>query len=179
MPEIPMQWLLSGNEYWISDRAVNEIEMYCDLLDNLQEKVDALETRGKDEESALANAQSVLSSYALEIAMKSLWALDNSHKKVPHKHDLSIIFNGLKEETVKSLERLQLTREVLELSPKPFYSNRYSMEDSIKSFTVYPTRLLRPLNQLLRDKLEELSGPGVLDRIRAELERKEREDADS
>ena len=42
--------------------------------------------------------------------------------------------------------------------PEPFVSNRYSMESSSSVVTVYPTRLLRPLIQMLRDKLEESRG---------------------
>ena len=87
--------------------------------------------------------------------MKSLWALDNSDKPVRHKHNLVIIFDGLKTETVNSLERLQMTKEVFGHWPAPFPSNRYSMEDSDRYITVYPTRLLRPLIQLMRDMLEE------------------------
>ena len=90
--------------------------------------------------------------------MKSLWALENSTECVPHEHNLAIIFDGLKEETVKSLKQLQLTREVIGNGPEPFVSNRYSMESSSSVVTVYPTRLLRPLIQMLRDKLEESRG---------------------
>ena len=151
---IPIDRLLDGNEHWLSSRAIDEIEVYCDLLRNLQDRVDSLEIRGKDEEVTLINVQSVISSYAFEVAMKSLWALDNPTECVPHKHDLVIIFDGLKKETVKSLKQRQLTREVLEKWPEPFVSNRYSMESSSRDFTVYPTRLLKPLIQLLRDKLE-------------------------
>ena len=152
---IPIDRLLFGNEYWRSYRAIDEVEVYCNVLENLQDEVDSLETRGKDEEVTLINVQAVISSYAFEVAIKSLWALDNSSALVPHKHDLLLFFDGLKEETVKSLEQLHLTRKILEYCPKPFFSNRYSMENSNRVITVYPTRLLRPLVQLLKDKLEE------------------------
>ena len=59
---------------------------------------------------------------------------------------------------MKSLKQLQLTREVIGNGPEPFVSNRYSMESSSSVVTVYPTRLLRPLIQMLRDKLEESRG---------------------
>ena len=153
--EIPLERLLFGNEHWRSYSAIDEIEIYCDLLDNLQDRVDSLETRGKDEEVAVHNVQAVVSSYTFEIAMKSLWALDNSDKPVRHKHDLLSLFDALREDTVESLKQLHLTREVLERCPKPFYSNRYSMEPGCRNITVYPSRLLRPLLQLLREKLEE------------------------
>ena len=114
-----------------------------------------METRGKDEEAALVNVQAVMSSYAVEIAMKSLWALDNPAESVPHEHNLATIFDGLKEETVSSLKLLQLTREVLETRPSPFVSNRYSMESSSRDITVYQTWFLRSIIQLLRDKVAE------------------------
>ena len=144
-----------GNEHWRAYRAMDEIEIYCDLLENLQDRIDSLETRGKDEEVTLCNVQAVISSYAFEIAMKSLWALDNPSETVPPTHDLPTIFDGLEEETVKALKRLHLTREELEFRPKPFLSNRYSMECSDRSISVFPSRTLRPLVQLLKDKLEE------------------------
>ena len=101
---IPMERFLFGNEQWRSYRAINEVEIYCDLLKNLQDRIDSLVTRGKDEEVTLTNVQAVISSYAIEIAMKSLWALDNPAECVPHKHNLVIIFDGLQEDTVRSLK---------------------------------------------------------------------------
>ena len=144
-----------GNEHWRSYRAADEIEIYCDVLEFLQDKIESLETRGKDEEVRLRNVQAVNSSYAFEIAMKSLWALDNPDKEVPRIHDLLTMFDELNEDTTKELELLSWTRQVVELWPKPFLSNRYSMEDSDRVITVYPSRTLRPLAQLLRDKTEE------------------------
>ena len=152
---IPFAWLFWGNEHWRSYRATNEIEIYCDLLDNLQDRIDSLEIRGKEEEVTLCNVQAVMSSYAFEIAMKSLWALDNPADSVPHKHNLVLIFNGLSDETVESLKRLQVTREGIEEWPRPFESNRYSMENADREFTVYPSRMLRPLIELIGEKVEE------------------------
>ena len=155
MTRISLETFMFGNRYWRSYRAVNEIEVYCDLLENLQDRIDSLETRGKDEEVTLRNVQAVISSYAFEIGMKSLWALDNSDKCVPHKHDLSLFFDGLEEETVKALKHLQLTKEILEVKPEPFMSNRYSMEDRNRTIRVFSFETLRPLALLLRDKVEE------------------------
>ena len=152
---IPIERFMFGNEHWRSHRAMDEIEVYCDLLENLQDRIDSLETRGKDEEVTLCNVQAVISSYAFEIAMKSLWALDNPDRCVPHKHDLLIFFDELEEETVKALRLLHVTREVLEVWPKPFLSNRYSMEFRDRDISIFPSRTLRPLVQLLRDKVEE------------------------
>ena len=152
---ISLEQFMFGNRHWRSYRAVDEIEVYCDLLENLQDRIDSLETRGKDEEVTLRNVQAVISSYAFEIAMKSLWALDNSEKSVPHEHDLPLFFDGLQEETVQVLKHLQVTREILEVKPKPFMSNRYSMEDRNRTIRVFSFETLRPLAQLLRDKVEE------------------------
>ena len=152
---IPLERLLFGNEYWHSYDAVDEIEIYCELLDHLQDKIDALETRGKDEEVTLSNVQAVISSYAIEIAMKSLWALDYPDESVLRTHDLVETFDGLKDETKKSLERLQLNLKALKEMPTPFISNRYSMEGNGKKMSVYRAPFLREVAQLLRDKLEE------------------------
>ena len=58
MPTIsmPIERFLFGNEHWRSYRAIDEIEIYCDLLEILQDRVDSLETTGKDQEAALLPA---------------------------------------------------------------------------------------------------------------------------
>ncbi|GEM_PF-2957696 len=147
--------LFFGHEYWSSDNAIDEIEVYCELLDHLQDKIEALDTRGKDEEVTLFNVQAVLSSYAIEIAMKSLWALDHPDESIPHTHNLADIFDQLEDETKKSLEGLRLNRQVLGRMPTPFTSNRYSMEHVDKETSVYKAPFLRDVTQLLEDKLEE------------------------
>ncbi len=152
---IPIERLVFGNEHWRSNRAIDEIEVYCDLLDCLQKRIDALTTRGKGEEVTLANVEAVISSYAMEIGIKSLWALDNPMNKVPTTHNLIILFNRLSEGTVDSLNRFHLTKKVLEDWPQPFLSNRYSMESGSRDIAVYMARFLRSLVQLLKDKLEE------------------------
>ena len=91
LTRISVEQFMFGNRHWRSYRAVDEIEVYCDLLENLQDRIDSLETPGKDEEVTLSNVQAVISSYAFEIAMKSLWALDNSYKLFPT-DDLPYVF---------------------------------------------------------------------------------------
>ena len=103
---IPLERVVFGNEHWRSNRAIDEIEVYCDLLDCLQERIEALHTRGKDEEVTLTNVKSMISSYAFEIGLKSLWALDNPADKVTTTHDLLELFGELSEGTVESLNRL-------------------------------------------------------------------------
>lgn len=111
---MPIERFLFGNEHWRSYRAMDEVEIYCDLLEDLQGRIHSLETRGKDAEGTLTNAQAVISSYAFKIALKSLWALDNPANAVPHTHRLPTIFDGPNDETVTSFKRLQLTRQMLE-----------------------------------------------------------------
>ena len=66
-----------------------------------------------------------------------------------------VIFDGLKQETVESLKRLQLTRKDLERWPQPFVTNRYSMEERDRDITVYHPQFLRSVMQLLQDKMED------------------------
>ncbi len=129
-----------------------------------------METRGRDEEVALLNVQAVINSYAIEIALKSFWALDHPGEPVRRTHNLLKIFDGLKDETKKSLGGLQLTCEVLEETPELFISNRYSMEHDIhftiqdgyymerdrRDVTPCPPLLLRKLAQILRDTMEDM-----------------------
>ena len=156
---IPIDRILFGNEHWRSNRAIDEIEVYCDLLDVLQERIEALHTRGKDEEVTLTNVKSMISSYAFEIGLKSLWALDHPTCRVRTTHDLLELYDGLNEETVDSLNRFHMPREAFVKWPKPFTSNRYSMENADRDITVYQTAFLRSLAQLLRGKLKETKPP--------------------
>ena len=152
---IPFERLVFGHDEWRSHRAINEIEIYCELMEYLEGRIDVLATPGAAEELTLRNVQTVISSYAIEIAMKSFWALDHPDESVPHIHNLVKIFDGLKDETVKSLAGLQLTRKVLQDKPTPFTSNRYSMEHGSRDISVYPAPFLRDVTQLLSDKLRE------------------------
>ncbi|MYE40258.1 MAG: hypothetical protein F4X27_08535 [Chloroflexi bacterium] len=130
------------------------------MIDDLQNKLDLLRD-GRREGAAMVSVQAVISSYALEIGLKSLWALDNAPKsaersgdKVPHIHYLLTIFGGLSEETKEKLEEIGLTRSALEEFPKPFFSNRYSMESRSNSLVSYDSGFLRKLGQLLEETLD-------------------------
>ena len=150
---IPIVRLIFGNEHWRSNRAISEVEIYCDLLEGLQLRHESLATRGKGEEAALTSVDAVISSYAFEIGMKSLWALDNSPKCVPHTHNLLTLFDDLKAETKKSLKQLVLTRYELADCPEPFFSNRFSMEKGNRTSTVYQPQFLRSLSKLVQEKI--------------------------
>lgn len=152
---VPLERLLLRNEHWRSYYAINEMEIYGELLEYLQEKIDALETSQKEEKTALIYVQAVISSYAFEIAMKSLWALDFSDECVPRTYDLVAILDALKDETKRSLEGFHLTRQVLERMLTPFTSNRYSMEGVKERVIVYEAPGLRDLAQLLTEEIEE------------------------
>lgn len=149
---IPLERVLFGHKNWRSYRAIAETEIYCELLDYLQDRIESLNTRGKDEEATLASVQVVISSYALEIAMKSFWALDHPDETVPPIHNLVELFDGLREETKKSLEGSELTRAVLEVMPKPFTSNRYSMEEGNRDTVFYSPSLLRDFSYAVAER---------------------------
>ena len=148
---IPIERLVYGNEHWRSCRAVHELKVYCDLQDTLQDTLqdrrESLEERGKSDENPIISVQAVISSYAIEIAMKSLWELDNTPKPMPRTHNLLCIFDELAQETVDALRQLQLTKKEFESVPNPFYSNRYSMEAGTRNVSVYSTQLIRSLMQ--------------------------------
>ena len=148
-------WFFSEYDPWLPHRAIDEIEVYSELLEHLQDRIDSLETRGRDEEGTLTNVYAVISSYAVEIAMQSLWALDHLGEPVLRTHDIVELFDDLNDETRKSLEGFPLPRQVLEGTREPFFSNRYSMEHESRSVTLYHPLLLRKLTQLLRDTLED------------------------
>ena len=152
---IPFERFFFGNEHWRSNRAINEIRVYCDLLQALDGRIDQLATRGREEEATLVNVQAVISSYAIEIGLKSLWALDHPGEEVPKKHDLVELFDGLSQGTGQSLDKLGLKRKNLEDSPVPFVANRYSMEDANRDITGFDTGFLRQLAEYIDDKLEE------------------------
>ena len=152
---IPIERFLFGNEHWRSQRAIDEIKIYCDLLEFLQDRLDCLVTRGKSEEVTLTNAQAVISSYAVEIGLKSLWALDNPANEVPKTHNLAKLYQELKPETVEGLCGLGLTHDEIQESSSPFVTNRYSMEERCRDIVVFRTEFLELLAQLVQSRLEE------------------------
>lgn len=153
---IPIKRLLFGHDYWRSHKAINEMEVYCDLLDIVDQRVSGLENPSTDEGVTLINVKAVLCSYPLEIGMKSLWALDNPDGVVKDlKHDILKLYGGLKSDTVESLKQIGLTKDALEEFPKPFESNRYSMEKGSRDIVVYETSFLRDLARLVSAKLED------------------------
>ena len=135
-----------GHDYWRSDRAIDEIEVYCDLLDILGHRRADQDKQGRKGLATLLNVEAVIGSYGLEIGMKSLWALDNP-KGIVKKlgHNIEKVHDGLKPATVDSLRLLGLTREVLAKAPKPFESNRYSMECGNRKIAVFDAGFLRQL----------------------------------
>ena len=147
-----------GNVDWRSHRAIREIDVYCDLIEMVQGRIDSLESRGGEEEIAFKSVRAVLSSYVLEVTMKSFWALDNPTKCVPYTHDLPTIYKGFKVETTRTLAQYGIVRESFDDFPKPFLTNRYSMEGSTREFVSYRLEFLRSLNLALKQKLEESTG---------------------
>lgn len=173
---LSLEHFLYGHDYWRTHRAISEIEIYCVLLENVQDRINSLDTPGREEEAALKNVQAVMSSYALEVALKSFWALDHPTERIPHTHDLARIFGGyvskkenfegFKEETKTSLAQYNLVSELFDRFPEPFYTNRYSMEGSGRDIVSYPVDFLRSLNVALKQKLEESTGwQGILRNI--------------
>ena len=147
---------LIGHDYWRSHRAIDEIEVYCDLLDILEHRRADQDKQGRKERATLLNVEAVIGSYALEIGMKSLWALDNPKGIVKElRHNIEKVHDGLKPGTVDSLRLLGLTREVLAKVPKPFESNRYSMECGNREIAVFDAGFLRQLAQMLKDRLDQ------------------------
>ncbi len=154
---IPITWAtLIGHDYWRSYKAIDEIKVYCDLLDILENRRADQQNQGRKEPATLLNVEAVIGGYALEIGMKSLWALDNP-KGIVRKlgHNLDTVYDELKLDTVDSLIALGLTRALLAKVPKPFESNRYSMEYGGREIVVYDASFLRQLAQLIEDKLDE------------------------
>ena len=125
---IPFDQLVFGNPHWDAPQAIDEIMVYSDLIAHLDRQRESLNTRHENEEVTLINVQSVLMAYALEIAMKSLWAMDNPVDCMCHTHDLLYFYKGLQSDTVTSLQDLGLTEDRLKGYPSPFVTNRYSME---------------------------------------------------
>ena len=151
---IPIERFLFGHDYWRTDQAIDEMMIYSDLTAQLACRIEALTTRGKDEEVTLRNVQAVLSAYALEIGMKSLWAMDNPDKRMRKTHNLMDIYKGLQSDSVAALHDLGLTEEVVERFPRPFKTNRYSMEHDEIEIVVPKASFLEQLAEVLRETLE-------------------------
>ena len=133
--------------------AIDEIEAYSDLLDDWHKEQNSAEI-SKNKRTGLISTQAIMSSYALEIAIKSFVALDNPDKGIPTTHNLLKLYDELEDDTKELLKQVEITRQKLKDNPEPFVSNRYSMEiDNHCRWVVYSTRQLRGLASLLRDRL--------------------------
>ena len=155
---VPFDQLVFGNPHWDTLLAIDEIMVYSDLIDHLGRQIELLNIRHENEEVTLINVQSVLMAYALEIALKSLWAMDNPDKCMRHTHNLLYFHKGLQSDSVASLQALGLTEDSLKRFPRPFETNRYSMEfkrpeEYEKEKVRVKTSFLRQFGELLRETL--------------------------
>ncbi len=145
-------WLIDVNENWSTTNAIEQIEVYCEVLEHLEISD---KSSSKDDRHARFNVRAVNSSYAFEIAMKSFWALDNPEDKMIYTHKLLEILNGLRKDTLESLKQIGVTRKSIFRDLKePFVFNRYSMEGSgIKFCAPYTSQFLRDVNETLKKML--------------------------
>ena len=159
---IPFDQVVFGNPHWNTPLAIDEIMVYSDLITHLDRQRELLNIHHENEEVALFNVQSVLMAYALEIAIKSLWAMDNPDKRMCHTHNLLCFYKSLQFDTVTSLQDIGLTEDslkTLKKFPRPFETNRYSMEyETPEQYEKKPVRVkasfLKQLGKLLRETLE-------------------------
>ena len=158
----PMTRILFGHDYWRSERAANEIDEYVKLLGKLDDEMDNIvSTSGhnvlsRQQEVAIIpkmTAYAVISGYALEIGIKSVWALEHPNEKVQRTHKLLGFYDQLTPSTKKTLRDMRLTRGELENCPNPFEANRYSMETGTKELTLHDPKFLKSLSLLIRSKL--------------------------
>jgi hypothetical protein len=154
--EIPFGRIAHGNEHWQVMWAMEEIEVYCGLLDHIDRQIATLDDPRGTDATTLRKAQALLSSYAFEIGMKSIWALDHPGDEVPKHHNLLKAYDDLSPETIIRLEALEFPRSVLTEYSEPFVENRYSMEPARTVFCIYTAVALRGLVGLLCERLEEV-----------------------
>ena len=169
-------WISDVNESWSTTNAIEQIEVYCEVLEHLEMSD---KSNSKSDRYARLNVRAVNSSYAFEIAMKSFWALDNPENEMTRTHKLLKIINGLREDTLESLKQIGVTREsICNGLKEPFIFNRYSMErreiescDSITSYSPlmfcapYTSQFLRDVNETLKKMLAKRRDE-VLDELR-------------
>ena len=156
----PMTRILFGHDYWRSERAANEIDEYVKLLGKLDDEMDNIvSTSGRNvlsrQQEAIPKmtAYAVISGYALEVGIKSLWALEHPSEKVRRTHKLLGFYDQLTPSTKKTLRDMRLTRGELENCPNPFEANRYSMENGTKELMLHDPSFLKSLSLLIRSKL--------------------------
>ncbi len=142
---------------WCSLQAISELQGYCDLVSEWEKEIESTEVC-KDRKCALIDTTAIMSSYALEIAIKSFVSMDSSHAKVECTHDLLKLYDNkdMTEDTRGLLKQAGITRQFLENNRAPFIENRYSMDNNASGKLVtYRASSLRKLVQLLNDKLPE------------------------
>lgn len=107
--------------------AINEVQAFSDLIDEWGEETGRREGC-KQRRSGLISTQAIMSSYAFEIAIKTLVWIDNPHEGVEATHDLLKLYRELKEDTKARLEKIGVTYQSLSKDHSPFVKNRYPME---------------------------------------------------
>ena len=107
--------------------AIDEIESFADLIDEWEKETNGMEGC-KQRRSGLISTQAIMSSYAFEVAIKTLVWMDNPYKGVAAIHDLPELYKELKEDTKAGLEQIGITYQELKRNPMPVVSSRYLME---------------------------------------------------
>ena len=155
---IPWDQLVFGNPYWNTPQAIDEIVVYCDLIAHIDCRIASPDIRHENEKATMRDVQLMLMAYALEIAIKSLWAMDNPDKRMCRTHALPDLYKGLQTDTTAAIQELGLTEDRLNSFPCPFVTNRFSMEYQeqekyLKEKVIVHASFLKQLGELVRETL--------------------------
>ena len=107
--------------------AIDEIESFADLINEWEKEISEID-RCNQKRFGLIDTQEIISSYAFEVAIKTLVWMDNPYKGFAPIHNLPELYKELKEDTKAGLEQIGITHQELKKNPMPVTSSRYSME---------------------------------------------------
>ena len=113
---------------WCSLQAISELQGYCDLVSEWEKEIESTEVC-KDRKCALIDTTAIMSSYALEIAIKSLFPMDKFTCGSRVYTNLLKLYDNKDMKKIQDFKQAGITRQFLENNRAPFIEKLGSMDN--------------------------------------------------
>lgn len=141
---------------WNVPSAITELEGYVTLITEWR-KEERSPKISDGRKSALFKTRALISGYAVEVAFKTLFVIDNPDKGLEGTHKLLDLYDGLRKETKESLGKTDIHRFYIEVHPQPFFDNRYFMEgERGKKILIHHPKELISLIQIIKERYKQV-----------------------
>ena len=141
---------------WNVSLAIAELEGYAILIAEWRKEESSPNT-SDNKKRALFKTRALISGYAVEVAFKTLFVLDNPGEGFEATHNLLDLHDGLGEETKESLDKADVRREHIEVYPQPFLDNRYFMEGKEgRPILIHQPRELTSIIHIIKERCKQV-----------------------